>query len=770
MKTKPYFLVLPFLLMLFGFVSCSFSGQKADVSILIPEEVCQNVFASKSEVQAQEAEKIIEIKLFVNSKLEHLESFAYDGKKGVSKYFYDIPAKAEVYAEVCFIARENGKDIVLATGKSDIKTVTANKEVILSVIIKLEKESPDKPDNPNDPSEPENPSEPEPPVVDTTIYIYVCASGSDTEGDGTEEKPIKTIGGACGVIIGRGQQDSKWGIKISGTIPKAVIPETITTQNAKSITLAGANGLDANGIPVDKIDNGAQSGTVLTVNSSVPITITNLKLTGGYTGSGNNAGGISISQGSTVCLADGAVIVGNTNTSNGCGGAVHNEGTLYMYGSAIIGNKLATKPAVGSSSTSYLYNDGSYATKYADQLTANYSTLGGGVYNGNRDENSHIIAKLYMGYKPDSDGNPVKQELTGGFYANGASDGGAIYNAPNSFVYFDSGIIKYSTASGDGGGIYNGKNGTVEMTGGQIIENIGYWPGYTNESGGGVYNYHNSARFIMSGGVINKNWATSNGGAIANGGKVYIYGTAVIGNAGAISLATAESYGNKAVKGGAIYNDGQNYGGIDYNQRGELYIGYRPGDDGTTPVEAEYTGGIYQNFSTYNNDSSGGGGAICSTGKMKINGGTIAWNYANRNGGGIYSSHSNSTFCELSGGVIENNAAAGNGGAVFLVPSNESQLTLSDNIMIPAGNDNANDLYLTTSSYSHYSKITIGGSLSSNFAVRLTIPVYDSRMTLLKLADGANTTIAAECSKFNVAPEVTTYWYINETGTLTQQE
>lgn len=612
--------------------------------------------------------------------------------------------------------------------------------------------------------------------------LYVSESGNDITGNGTSDNPFRSIGSACGIIIGLGQQDDEWEIKVSGTVPKAVIPETITTQKAKSVILSGADELDSDGIPVDKIDNEAKTGTVLTVNSSVPVTITNLKLTGGVAPYGNYAGGIVIKQGSTVCLGDGAVIVGNTNTSTGCGGAVLNEGTLYMYGTAVIGNKLATKPAVGSSSTSYLYNDSTYASKYEDQLTANYSSSGGGVYNGNKD-NDQINAKLYMGYKPDSDGTPVRQELTGGFYANGATNGGAIYNAPNSFVYFDSGIIKYSTASGNGGGIYNGKNGTVEMTGGQIIENIGYWPGYTSESGGGVYNFHNSARFIMSGGVINKNWATSNGGAIANGGKVYIYGTAVIGNESATSLATAENYGNKAVKGGAIYNNGQNYGGIDYNQRGELYIGYRPGDDGVTPVEAEYTGGIYQNISTYDaNDNNGGGGAISSTGKMKINGGTIAWNYANGNGGGIYSSHSNSTFFELSSGTIENNAAAINGGAVFLVPSNESQLTLSGSISIPAGNDNVNDLYLTTSTKSHYSKITIGGPLSDSFAVRLTIPVYDSTMTLLKLADDANTTLAAECSKFDVTPQVTVttvdgqevsetkQWYINDAGTLTLTE
>ena len=600
MKTKPNYMVFSFILLLFGFVSCSFDGKKTDVSIHIPDEVCQNIFASKSQAQIQEAEKIIEIKLFVNSELEHLESIAYDGAKGVSKYFYDIPAKAEVYAEVRFIARENGKDLVLATGKSDTKTVTANKEVVLSVTIKIEKDGPNKPENP---VEPEEPSEPEDPVVDTTIYIYVSSSGSDTEGDGTEEKPFKTIGGACNKIVEDGKSDSVWGIKIKGIVSgdptsssdkygQSIIPEEITADKAKSILLTGATGLDENNIPKDAINRGQSNymnpvtnGHVLKINTAVPVTITNLMITGGVNGYG---AGINIAEGATVGLGDGVLIIGNRAGSNGRGGGVHNEGTLFMYGSAVIGDKSMKKYSSQSSTAKIPELDSEGNLKTENAVEANYSACGGGIYNGSDVSGSTVSAKLYLGYCGfETDGvTPKKQTLTGGIYFNGASNGGAIYNIGNSVVYFDSGNLEWNCASGSGGAVYT-NGGTFVMIGGSILNNRSYEGGGYTSGAGGVQNDGSTSKFIMSGGIINKNNSASSNsyaGGLYNSGKFFMYGTAVIGDDTATSVATAESYGNIAQQGAGLYNA----------STGFVYLGYKPDSEGN-PVEEELTGGIYYN-------------------------------------------------------------------------------------------------------------------------------------------------------------------------------
>ena len=609
-------------------------------------------------------------------------------------------------------------------------------------------------------------------VADNTTSDATCVVtvGSDENSGYDENHQLKTISKAFEIIRNLGTPEMAWTIQISGILPSAEITEDdISADYAKSLTLNGKLGPDASDIPQDRFD-GKKAATSLTISTPVPVTITNLKLTNGKIG-------LNVAQGATVALGNGVLICGNMQSSNSRGGGVHNEGILFMYGTAVIGLKNPTTWASPSSSEQYVYGSASQ-----EIVSGNYATSGGGIYNGQNNTIETVVAKLYLGYSGfEADGiTPIKATLTGGVFANGASEGAGVYNAPNCRFYYDSGIIKWNDAASSGAGIYNNK-GIVEMTGGQIINNRALWPGYTTNCGGGVYNYHNSARFIMSGGVITDNTATSNGGGIYNGGKVYLYGEAVIGNQNADTVATEDSFGNKGVKGGGIFNDGQNYGGIDYNYRGELYIGYEPGTDGVTPVKADYTGGIYQNYSTFASSTDyHGGGAIESTAKLKISGGTIAYNACVNNGGAIVYSQSNTTFFEISGGTIEHNVAGNKGGAIYISSGNTSMLTLSGNPSIPAETDGSNDIFVKTDSYSHYPKITIGGAINNAFTARITYGYYDTRMKPLVLGtDVTDTDLATECEKFDFpsAPltgnsgageEITidAKWYIDDTGAM----
>ena len=609
-------------------------------------------------------------------------------------------------------------------------------------------------------------------VADNTTSDATCVVtvGSDENSGYDENHQLKTISKAFEIIRNLGTPEMAWTIQISGILPSAEITEDdISADYAKSLTLNGKLGPDASNIPQDRFD-GKKAATSLTISTPVPVTITNLKLTNGKIG-------LNVAQEATVALGDGVLICGNMQSSNSRGGGVHNEGTLFMYGTAVVGLKNPTTWASPSSSEQYVYGSSSQ-----EIVSGNYATSGGGIYNGQNNTIETVVAKLYLGYSGfKEDGiTPIKATLTGGVFANGASEGAGVYNAPNCRFYYDSGIIKWNDAASSGAGIYNNK-GIVEMTGGQIINNRALWPSYTTNCGGGVYNYHNSARFIMSGGVITDNTATSNGGGIYNGGKVYLYGEAVIGNQNADTVATEDSFGNKGVKGGGIFNDGQNYGGIDYNYRGELYIGYEPGTDGVTPVKADYTGGIYQNYSTFASSTDyHGGGAIESTAKLKISGGTIAYNACANNGGAIVYSQSNTTFFEISGGTIEHNVAGNKGGAIYISSGNTSMLTLSGNPSIPAETDGSNDIFVKTDSYSHYPKITIGGAIDNAFTARITYGYYDTRMKPLVLGtDVTDTDLATECEKFDFpsAPltgnsgageEITidAKWYIDDTGAM----
>ena len=573
--------------------------------------------------------------------------------------------------------------------------------------------------------------------------LYVSASGNDNNSFFTTDKQLETFTKAFEIIETYGNSDLDWTINVSGTIKdgtngsyaQCLIPESINDK-AKSLHIDGATGVDGQGLPQDRIDKGWQSssglaGFAVKIDTTVPVTITNLEITKGR-------GGLYIAQGATVMLGDGVRIIGNNQGANGCGGGVRNEGTLFVYGSAVIGNQNATQAANGSSSDSYIYN---YSNPSDTRINANYSIYGAGIYNGTYNSDNTIEAKLYLGYRGfDTDGvTPVEETLTGGIYANSASSGGGIYNDKNCTVYYKSGTIKYNGTSGEGGGIVN--YGLFEMCGenAKILNN-------TASSGGGISNNTNG-RLLISDGQINNNKASSNGGGIYNTSNCYLYGNAVIGDMTASAAASAEAYGNYAMDGGGISNS-----------NGNLYVGYKP--DGSVDESFTTNGGIYYNYATGSGSSnSHGGGAIYNTGsnglgKTYLAAGTLAYNSSATFGGGIYIL---GNLVEISGGTIENNFAVNGGGAINN-SSNYHSMAMKGSPTIPKGADNKNDILIQS-----IADITITGSLSSSTdAYYLTFSPYIRTAPVLLLGEGAETTLADAYKKFEIAQPIIPDSYENQ--------
>lgn len=595
--------------------------------------------------------------------------------------------------------------------------------------------------------------------------IYVSASGDDDTGDGSDANPVKSVNGVSTIIESFGTPDTEWVIYIDGTLSvdtSQTIPATVTADYAKSILITGKNGPDGSGEPQDALDrgitattNGSTNGNALIINTEVPVTITNLKLMRGAAADGS---ALKITQGSTVKLGEGVRIIKNHYSSNAYG-VVRNEGTLFMYGDAVIGDASASDYATDSSTPS----------KVTDGTNANYATSGGGIYNGSNSVTSTVVAKLYLGYSGyDSDGvTPVKEALTGGIYKNG---GGGIYNSYNSFVYFDSGTIAWN-AKDNGAGIYNQNSGTVEMSGGSIINNK--CESSSDVAGGGLYNAMSSSKFIMSGGTINQNivkctnTASSSshgyGGGVYNAGYMFMYGSAVIGNKAASSLATSSEYGNYAREGGGIYNDNNSAS----SKVGKLYIGYEPSSDGTSPVKSELTGGIYQNYADTLTSQTNGGGAISSANSVQIASGTIAYNATSRFGGAIYSSNS----LEITGGTIRDNDASVSGGAIYMAANSSYILTLGGSFEIPYISG-GNDIFLAGSSATYHASIQISDSLDGSFEAMLTPGFYAEGVQYISLATGSTANLAAEVQCFEVTPQVsgtvTTEWAFDSSGKLIQ--
>ena len=584
--------------------------------------------------------------------------------------------------------------------------------------------------------------------------------GNDSNDGFSPEAPLKTINGACAKIVELGSPDMDWVIKIAGRISgipdensdsiykdigRSEIPEDVNETNAKSLTIEGARGLDGNNNPKDIIDrgcltNGTSSsfkGLCLIVNTTVPVTFKNIKITGGNNNDNSastsdtysqKGGGIYIRDGATVSLADGVVIYKNKGYY---GGGIYNAGNLYIYGTAIIGNKTQSQMPV-------------------DDAANSSGSNGGAIYN---------IGNAYLGYSYDTTtSSPTEADWTGCLNYNYAWRGGAISNHQGGKLYLRDGTIGHnqtvgSGASGGGAGIYN--YGTFEMSGGIIEYN--YEGG--NMGGAGVCNLQSSSYgtgiFRFTGGKIQNNTAGSGnngknaGGGVYNNSIMYIYGDAVIGDKEATEIATAENHSNKAVGEG---------GGIYVAESGKLYMGYSDYTSETENTPAEWKKGIYYNYS-----ESGGGGlgfAYSSSAVIRMNSGTIANNGATKKGGAAY---------------ITCNAFTISGTAT--IPA--TKIPKPEN---PTEDDGTRQSIFYNSGYS----LNIDSSLShiSNGEISL-IPAnngdtptgYSTYKPLIQITSAATEsglTIADVKKKFTVEPftnpktGIITNWTIDNTGTAMQ--
>ncbi len=317
-------------------------------------------------------------------------------------------------------------------------------------------------------------------TVNCPFYVgsHNGTAGLDTN-EGTKASPYRTIAHACSLMD---NSDTDYIIKITGSTDavQQEIPDTLTntasgTYHAKSILITGYGtgaainrGIRGNSSSTETANS---SGSALVVSSAVPVTIENVKITGGS--STNGGGGIHLGTGSLVRLGDGVQITENTTTGDndpGGGGVFVDTGaTLFMYGQSLIGDNTETPASFGDNN-------------------ANYSNQkGGGIYNK---------GSVYIGYS--------------GFESNGTTlVPCAIENGYG---------IRRNGSNLDGGSIYN--TGTLKIASGNISYNHG-------RNGGGIYSYDGSIE--ISGGEIAKNSATQNGSALAyNDGSVSLKGTVSI--------------------------------------------------------------------------------------------------------------------------------------------------------------------------------------------------------------------------------------------------
>ncbi|MCR5080674.1 MAG: leucine-rich repeat domain-containing protein [Treponema sp.] len=172
-------------------------------------------------------------------------------------------------------------------------------------------------------------------VLDAPIYVKSTGSyitTGDNKTTGSKSDPFDTIEHACSVM---NDSSVDYTIYVDGEIKSTIgsddkpcgqqIPSAV---NAKSITIRGANTPASSG-PVDIINGVVKTDSTknaraltLTIESSLSVTIENLKITGGLA---DNGGGIYVSGPLALTLGEDVVVTGNR--AKDYGGGIYFETT-----------------------------------------------------------------------------------------------------------------------------------------------------------------------------------------------------------------------------------------------------------------------------------------------------------------------------------------------------------------------------------------------------------------------------------------------------------
>ena len=380
--------------------------------------------------------------------------------------------------------------------------------------------------------------------------------GSYTTASGTFLNPKTSFDAALAML-----RDASKGytIFIKGTIGPQTIPDTLKNSGtgsgntyAKSLTLCGVRDPE-DGVPTDSIDaTGAAGTSALTIATTVPVTIKNLKITGG-------TGTIKV-----VSIMDGMF-----TTSNSCGGGIYLSaagGSLTLGKGAYVSGNCADHSSGGG--TMMGYGGGVFISAPGE-----LNLLDGSVVSNNGAETQGYGGGIAI-YDIDATGASCKLNIYDGalIEKNQATrNGGGIYlgNLPVD-VAMSGGRISGNVSGVSGGAIY-GSSGTFTMTGGVIgddsdsIDRAANYDNYTdatrlsdnaNKAGGsgGAFCFANTSggfdKFEINiyGGTIAYNCAQNDGGAFEfEGGNLTVQGAEIKWNG-----ASGETSGGG---GGAIYLD-----------------------------------------------------------------------------------------------------------------------------------------------------------------------------------------------------------------------
>ena len=408
-------------------------------------------------------------------------------------------------------------------------------------------------------------------------------NGNDETGDG-DKTPFKTLTAALRFIETKNNDSETYKIKVLNYTDDIAVGQNIDGKASSIIINFGENG---------QYEGSTTAQHVIDINTSVPITISNLQMS---RVSADRV--INVPAGKNLILDNCTISGGTEDNLASVGGAYIGEGgQLTLKASAIqyfsAGNGGGVYVDGGELILDGTYSVNSFVRYCKTTGTGSTKGMGGGVYATN---GGKLTFKEYA-YVSN----------------NEAKNGGGVYLTENATMEFDKQYYSYisdNKASSNGGGLFLDEG--ISLT----LENNNHIESNTAQYGGGVY-VSEGASLISNGVNVQNNTSTKGGGGL------YVVGSFIL-NTGYVGRST----GNTSAAGGGVYvADGGTY-----TMNGECYMIYNGSDK---------------------SNSTGGAVYVDANGKFTMNNGYIGSNIAVL-GGGVYV-EAEGRFDFLGGSICQNN-------------------------------------------------------------------------------------------------------------------
>ena len=390
------------------------------------------------------------------------------------------------------------------------------------------------------------------------------------------------------------------------------------------------------------------------------------------------------------------------------GGAVYNEGMLYMERCTLANNTAVGKQ--GSGGAIFNAKGASLEVAYTIIRRNEANRAGGGIEDASGRGSAVTIVESHINenvvYNAPGNGGGVHigsdgdVTLTGGTVDQNVAgaEGGGIWNGAGTLTVRNT-LVRNNEARGDdpdqgGGGLYNNGNGTIILmddvrvlenratgmagSGGGILNNVGasllitdseVSANEANRAGGGIEDASGSgSAFTITNSMIDRNVVYTSPG---NGGGIHI------GGDGSLTVTGGTVNDNEAgAEGGGIWN---NLGTLTLNGNAVVRRNVARGNDPDQGGGGLYNNGggtivLRENVQILDNRATGtagsGGGILNNTGAtLMVSASYFSGNEANRAGGGIEDASGSGSMVTIMNTDFDRNRvnfAPGNGGAVHV--------------------------------------------------------------------------------------------------------